>query len=428
MDKLQEERRDFLRGTRDALDLLRFDAELIEQGVEFIEIVDFAAVYGYAYKSQGTPFLQVPGASEERMFARQQIALQMLFTKYPHPLVLIPPYIGELQNHLRSLELALDLTEGELTEQDGSAIYKEKLSRLIGDSDEFSRYIALRSTRPDQLVSRALFEATLEIGKEFFPELYATVACISVHSTKTLHSLFRDRTLRDSADLLPQFQDMDYSSGATDEWYRRIRAKRKKNRAYQTWTDAMACTYVEVANQQLNPFQKVVLFVSPSSSVDRTLKERSIERPLISLQRHPYVQVVRDLTYCLLASIHRSGRFYDKNLIDENLGIVNGLLRIYESPIPTDWRDDARAAARDWGRCENLFLMSESTATEFDQPEHAVGRDAQFLDILAKLHAAVTEDKPGITHELEQRLSQLRDETVELSKSIPAVGTVDAFK
>src|SRR5215469_2712395 len=190
MDDSQKHRRDFLGSVRDALELLLLDTALIEEKFKYFYVVDFAAIYGYMYKKSQLPFLAIPGESTDRTFARHQVALHMLFNKYPQPLLLIPPYSTELKNQIRTLT-----TDAKLAKLDASFLYKEKLLRLIAESDDFQNFVLLRSEPSSREVDEKLRNSALEIGKKHFPELYAAIACISVNGLETAQSLFRNDIL-----------------------------------------------------------------------------------------------------------------------------------------------------------------------------------------------------------------------------------------
>jgi tetratricopeptide (TPR) repeat protein len=181
----------------------------------------------------------------------------------------------------------------------------------------------------------------------------------------------------------------------------------------------MACTYLELANERLNAEDKIVVFVSPSRSVESVLAER----PLISLKSKPRIGVARNLTYCLLAFIHKNV----KAAINDSLTTVARLLELYESPIPVDWRVEQRRdeAARDWNRCENLFLISDSSVNQLSTATRDI--DADFLDLLKQLQAAA-EHKDGISQEIEAKFAKLHSETTELNKLIPSNRTFEAFR
>jgi len=414
-----EQRRKFLIKIRDTLLLLRTDAELIAGGVDVYYIVDFAAIYGYIYKTPDPPFLPIPGESEEQTFARRQVALEILFTRFHQPLLLIPPYVAELQNHLRSL--ALELAVATL---DSTRILREKLERLIKGSKEFKIFIELQAGGEVTRSDSALRKAAVAVGKEHFPEVYAALACNSLEASSALRALFKKGALLDSVERLPNLRDVDYSNANTRDWFNKISHFRNApQRSMQTRIDAMACKYVEVANQRLNSDGKIVLFMSPSTSVEKALKDSLVA----SLPSQFRLEVVRDLTYCLFSALHRREDGYDRTLITDHLSVVGNLLSILDSPIPENRREDAVEATREWKRCENLLMINELATSTNDSAISGKNLDSEFMGILTQLHQAVTKEGEGLRKEIETTFKRLRDDIIQLSKLTPGSGGVHSY-
>ena len=430
----QEQRRVFLRSVRDALTVLLRDLELQEGGFQYFYVVDFAAIYAWVYKTFDHPFIRIPGESDERIFARRHMALQTLFSGR-QPLILIPPYATELKNHIDSLS-----TRGKLAVVD-AGLYRDKLSRLISQSDLFKEFVQLRSRESELAANEArgdhdgggssdstpkdpltLTQAAIEIGKEYFPELYSVLEFSAAKGGDTIRTLFRDRILLDADAVLLECHDIDYSGPATDKWYQQINTMRDGVRALQSLTDAMACAYVELANQRLNRDRKIVVFVSPSNTVETALAHST----LISPTPEVALDAVRDLTYCLLSFIHENSI----TAVTESLNTVTRLLEVYESPIPVDWRVRERReeAAREWKRCENMLLMKDSVSIEQSPAKGKSNWDSAFGEILEQLLATFAQDKDRVELEVRKKLSDLYQETVELNKLIPASRTFDTFR
>jgi hypothetical protein len=420
----QAVRRNFLRGVRDALDLLLRDVELMEKGFKFSYIVDFAAIYAYLYRKSDHLFIQIPGESEDKTFARLQMALHILFTSRSHRLLLIPPYQEELSSHLRMLETNAALAnagiKGFFLEPERRSPYKDRLSRLISESTAFQDYIQLRNKQLKQEeVDEKLQRAAVEIAKDFFPELYTTIALVeSTGNRENLEMLLRDRILLNSDEEIPECQEIDYSGERTDEWYKKIIRMRGGARAVQSYTDAMACTYVETANRILNPKKQIVVFVAPSRSVETCLRECKM---ICADDANP--GVVRDLTYCLLSLIQKN----DKARISGNLQMVKRLLEVYESVIPVEWRSKGEHAAREWNRCENLLLLTDSSMTVVFPEEGMSNSDRIFLDLLYRLQQ-VAGNKEIITQQIEETLSGLHRETIELNMLVPTSHTIETLR
>ena len=416
----QEDRRSFLGTIRDALELVLLDADLIERGFTYLYVVDFAAVFGYMYKKGNLPFLPIPGEPPERTFARHQMALHTVFSKYPRPLLVVPPYSSEIQNHVRAVG-----TNTELAQLDTAVLYKAKLTRLIEESKDFREFIALAERKPlEGHDYDRLRQAALTIGRNYFPELYAAISCISIRSLETLQTLYHDDILRDADEVLPECKTVNYSGDTADNWYYKIYKERtrglhKDSRAVQSWTDAMACAYVELANQRVNPANKIVIFLAPSKNVETILRQRNV----ISIPARGEVTAVRDLTYCLLAFSHRNEHESEKAplnkaLLKKSLDTVTSLYDIYSSPIPAEWRDDAEERALDWKRCENLLLMRDSS-TSADLPDSVdTSRDKEFLTVLKLLHSAMSGESQDVLQKVVSDLSHLQNQTFDLEKRI----------
>jgi len=410
MDRTQEYRRDFLRKVHASLELLLQDAELMERGFQFFNVVDFAAISAYMYKETVPPFARIGGESNDRTYARSQMALHALFSMYPRPLLMIPPYWEEMRNDLRSLA-----TSFRLAALDTAALHKEKFSRLINSSEQFQSFRKLRAPNDDKPAVAELRKAAIKVGREYFPELYACISFLLAKGQETLKMLLRNKVLTDAAEVIPECQGIDYSAANTDEWYKKIVRRRGGERAIQSFVDAKACSYIELANARLNPSRKIVVFVSPSGSVSAALAGR----PLISLEGEGKMSVTRDLTYCQLASTHQ----YNRRMIGDSLATVARLLALYESPIPVEWWVEKREkAAEDWKHCENLFLMRTSSMTEMEDAleKGAKPLESQFLDVLRKLQSSSAEDEESYAQQLKSELLALHSEVTELIKTMPS--------
>jgi hypothetical protein len=425
-------RRDYLRAVRDALELLLRDIELREKKYKFFYVVDFAAIYAYLYRTSDHFFIQVPGESPDKTFSRLQIALRTLFTSEPfisgsRKLVLTPPYAEELDSHLSMLETRDGLASAGIKvffrEPESISRYKQRLDELIRTSSVFDAYIRLSDKAKREAISPERAEelqlAAVKVAKDYFPELYATLDLDDeIEDRVKLRALLNKNILLNSDEELPAGRQIEYFGKKTDEWYEKIIQVRNKARETQTYTDAMACTYVETANQMLNPQKQIVVFAAPSRSVEAVLRGCK----MISVEESN-LEVVRNLTYCLLAFMQKD----DKPTINTSLQVVKRLLEIYESPIPVAWRKTGDEAALDWTRCENLLLIRDSSMTDVPGKEHLTGRDQIFLELLSQLHQAA-EDQEKIQKQLDQTLWDLHQKTRELTKNVYTDSTVKTLR
>jgi tetratricopeptide (TPR) repeat protein len=456
MDQQQAQRKEFLSGMKVALELLKSDLALLQEKYELFDVVDFAAMYAHVYKTPGLPILSLKDESEAVVAARAQMALQLLFSEYPRRLLVIPPYSDELRNHLtyRNSTLQQATMEAMLAQ-------REHLARMIEKSEAFQAFnsqnpderqavqtpssestdhdhelarlpdTAVTSVLDDDTAVNTFLEASrstaadskqrsaaLRVAKEFFPELYAVTV---EQGQGSFTSLYRNKRVIDSDadEALPMFRDLEYKEETVDRWFNSINAKRNGKRAFQTRTDALACTYIEQANARMNKDRKVVLFISPSASVSKALSDSSLLSGGIGSE----LPVVRDLTYCMMAAAHK-GSFEEQDAkIKENLGIVGRLLEVYESTIPVSWqaRQKREQAALDWKRCENFFLASKTLIADTVARTARNDRESRFLRVIAELHSTDSNGRKRLLQELENDREKLNEDITELNKLIPAL-------
>jgi hypothetical protein len=412
-----EERREFLASMNDALRFLETDLVLQQKGFRYSYVADFSAIYAYIYKTfepQSVSSLQ--GESEERVFARRQLALRLIFSDANRPVLLIPPYAAELRNHLNVVSMQVRLVGMDVREG-----YREKLRQLIEQSDEFRNFLIIRKLgiahAPGKLPS-----AALEVGKQFFPELYALVACSVSGGLTTLRDLFDREILRGSEHELQGMQDFSYPlvKESADRWYQAIIERRRDSRAYQSFADALACAYVELANQRLNPNGHIVVFVSPSGHVRATIGRQD----LIRVRLGPELPAVRDLNYFFLGFALK----YDLNKVRESLHLTNELLRLYDDSgsqsdsLGERGRQILIDSASQWNRAENHFLLSDSALLKdlSSVPPRQQSIEESFLVLLHKMSEAAIAETAGLEREAEELLSGLRNDIIALDRSAPA--------
>src|SRR5437867_13354580 len=83
----------YLSDFRQDLTILQKDTKLASQGYEFFYAVDFSVLFAYIYRNFSPNFIvRLPFETEDRHFARFQVALNIVFGKDPQFLLLIPPY------------------------------------------------------------------------------------------------------------------------------------------------------------------------------------------------------------------------------------------------------------------------------------------------------------------------------------------------
>jgi len=410
-----EERRGLLENIQRELRLLETDLLLRQEGYRYSYVVDFAAIYSYVYKTfEPGSISRLHGETREKGFARAQVALKLIFSDERRPVLLIPPYALELRNHLDVV--STDLT---LAWMDIKKAYVKKLSHLINESAEFREFIQLQEPSPKP-VEEALRSAALDVGKKFFPELYTVVSCQATHSIQTLQELFRRKILRDAADELPEMDDFKYVAvkESADSWYQQIISLRGETRAYQSFMDALACTYLEISNRRMNPAGRVILFVSPSKHVKTAIEDKE---PILTIAGHT-MSIVRDLDYFLLASTHRE----KLDRVRETSHLSTELLRAYTESegsgkaVASRRRQILIESASQWQRAENHLLLSDSELlSEFESisPEKTVQQS--FLLLLQKMAEAAKTEGAQLEKQAEMLFSALRNDMIELDRLAP---------
>ena len=385
---------------------------------EYLFAVDFAAIYAYMYRTTapGT-HPTIPGENSEQSYARDQLALDFVFSGKVRPVLLIPPYATELRNHLNLLKMQVDISTSNV-----GAEFRDRLSRMLASSREFANFLELSSpgtSNEDHAAERAV----LEIGRKYFPELYSVVTAFSSNGVERLRSLFREGTLEDADAVIPECRWFACSDGhpGVDQWRNKIESRRHRpRRAFRNLIDAMACEYIASANKKLNKHGKVIVFVSPSWALQSILED---EAPCITIEGRSSFGPVRDLTYFLLSFTHQG----DRQKIRFSLDGVNELLQIY-SEVPEARLERAsqlieRAEAK-WKQSENLLLMTESL-----MPTLVVGskapHDREFLSILKRLHEAVRTNRPELEEEIRESLTGFRAAILELDKAVPRGTPID---
>ena len=143
------ERRRFLTNVGKQLSLLEKDMILQNDKYELLHVVDFSAIFAYVYKAFDQASIPSLGSEPApRKFARQQVALELMFSS-GWPLLLIPPYALELKNHLDVLKLQVRLADQGIRDRD-----RDKLSQLVLRSPEFQRFLGTRGPAPTPATTR----------------------------------------------------------------------------------------------------------------------------------------------------------------------------------------------------------------------------------------------------------------------------------
>jgi hypothetical protein len=400
----------FLRELRKDLDLLLRDLEAATTE-KYLYVIDFAAIYSHVYKTTNITSFDDQGLPDEKRFARDQVALDFIFSGRLEPLLLIPPYAAEFTNHLRTLKQHLVTSIATLKSDD----LRARLRAMLEASQEFRDFVTLsHDAIPMSAVDDHIKTAALKLGRQYFPELYSAVLSLRGSGVPRFRELFDLGILHNADEVIPDLKGFDYPKKETDEWYNRIAIRRSfRGRHYQTQIDAMACTYLAAANSLLNNDHKIVLFVAPSLNVREAIEGANL------VAGDP-LGVVRDLSYFMLSLTHAN----DPERVRESLKGVEQLVDLYSSPLAVS---DAflESVHQHQKLIGNLSLMTEAPLPSQYSGEQPAA-DRKLVDVLRTLHDAIETNRPMLQDELVNSLDSLRVAISDLEGSIPSAAGVES--
>lgn len=239
---------------------------LQEHGYEVSFAVDFSEMFAFLF-----PDVVIAQASREPdTFLSDEVALGFLFSgnlvKDPASLILLPPYIVEMEDHRRMQRLDYLRLEM-LTEKQLQILVEDFRKRVMPAIESQKTSGAARSRE-------ALAEA-----RGAFAGLYnALTVCSgeSKHAWGIAAGFFKDKTLRTIETFIEDGTlSLDWDSVGrsvsenTGEWFEALSRTRPHVRAYSTLLDAQAMELVRLLNTRLIPQKHVIVFVSRSSAMKR---------------------------------------------------------------------------------------------------------------------------------------------------------------
>lgn len=404
-------RKEILQDLQDHLQTLEEDLLFEQDGGQILYIVDFAALYAYIWKKCQGIVLRLPDEKEERVYARRQVALSYLFGGRIKNLLLIPPYSEELCDHVETLDYKAQIAHFE-TEQ------LEKLKRLIKASPEFQKFHAIQSTVHSQEIANSeqsqqeketLRKAVIELGKNYFPELFAIITCEKADVLSTLHRVFDQEIIVHSDTIITSMADFGgpASIDCMAIWKKRIEKKRKEELAFATIIDAFGCAYLEMADKRLQEqgCHRMVVFVSSSGAVTKPLRQHEFRSAITGLRRNP----VRDLDFFWVRSVAP-----DLESVRQNRELVVKLLRICDSPEYSG-QDEA---IPDWRQAENLLLITDGHLLEYSDT-FSEQAEEDFLAWLNAIHEASTQNSTMLDLQRRRLFASFRQKISQIDKILP---------
>jgi hypothetical protein len=363
------ERRRYLLQMATNLELLEFDIEHGNPEWKTVRLVDFAAIHAFVYGG-GADSEKVDGSIElleAHRFARQQVALGLIFSGQPSPLGLLPSYASELANHIRRIRSDSALIQHLLSR---GTERRARLGNFLENNIEFQEFHRKHKS------GEASVQDAIALAQRSFPELLAMVRIASGDVLGTLARLLRDNLITDAKTLLPQQALVEVPQLLVDRWYEEILEQRSFDRQYASMIDALACSYLEAAQPALSAARINIQFITPSTIIGRVMRDRQSEE-----RKSP----VRSYDYFLLAMAFDSRR-EQIPLIKRQ---VDDLYRVYERisrPDEADkWLDGAE---RIWKEVENLSVLQDN---EFSSALRQSTRNGKFERIIYHLALAASD-------------------------------------
>ena len=404
-------RKEILVSLRDHLQTLEEDLLFQQDGGQILYIVDFAALYAYMWKKCEGIVLSLPEEKKERVYARRQVALSYLFGGKIKNLLLIPPYSEELCDHVESLDSKARIAHFEMEEL-------ERIKRHIKASAEFQKFHEIQSalhsqetsdTEPRKSEKERLRRAVIELGKNYFPELFTIITCEKADVLPTLQRVFDQGIMVHSDTLIKSMVDFGDTASidCMANWKKKIEKRRKDGQSFATIIDAFGCAYFEMADNrlQIQGDDQLVVFVSSSAAVINPLRQHGFRSAVTGLERNP----VRDLDFFWVRSVQP-----DLESVRQNLDIVVKLLRICDSPEYSG-QDEA---IPDWRQAENLFLITDGHLLEYSDT-FSQQAEEDFLVWLNAMHEASTQNGNSLDIQRRKLFANFRQKISQIDKVLP---------
>ncbi len=401
-------RKGVLNRLKDYLQTLEDDMLFERDGGKIFYLIDFVALHSYMWKSYAGGVRLLPEEPQESSYARQQVALGFLFSGRVKNLVLIPPYMEELSDHIESLRDKASIADLHVNSR------VERLKILITQSPEFRNYLlaakSFAGTEQGEKETRGrLRNAAVDLGKKYFPELYTIISCKEIDVLSTLQHIFEKRIVVQAGSLIEFMDDFgdESSIACSDRWAKQIAKKRHRLKPLQTQRDAMASAYLEIADSRLQKRgdKRLLVFVSSAMSVIHPLHAYEFRSVVTGLPRDP----VRDLDFFWVRAVQP-----DVQSVRQSLDVVSRLLRILDAPQYAGEVEDIQQ----WRHIENLFLLTQRLFLEHSDELSERRVDNDFLGWLNAMNEAST-DSRMLDSQRQQLFEGLRSKISQIEKMLP---------
>ena len=348
---------DKLRNEREAIDklaknleLLRSDAELRRHGYRIHFAIDFSEVFAYGYPLAELYYSQDVGESPEDALNKQTVALLFLFSGSHGQLLLLPPYVIELRDHL--------------------ALMREKainFQRHIDVCNLVDSHLFNARVRPkeiDELVikhqrnetfSEAECSLIVDYAKRYYSQLWVTLTCGVARGSQRITELATDGRIGTLAQVLPKLRiDPSEIWASAQPWIQEIEAiPVRLGRTYANCLDGAAVAYLATINRMINDHKEILVFISRSKAMKQLLTGNVLATP--RGWKEP-VEIARDIDYLITYMIYRRAiHDGDEEYLETSLKLANDFLKCAKQLEEMRDRDSSRKP----GEASELLLSME---------------------------------------------------------------------
>lgn len=314
------------------LTLLMEEVKLRQYGFSVFYAVDFAEVFARAHPLSDSDEDSSLGFTEEEVERRlrRHVALGFLFDVLPDKLILLPPYLVELRNHL--VLLRRNLWTGH-----GQNILRARVEQFATQD---------RATEIDAIASKVIEKkqvlqsdwfALVDYVREHYKTLFTLLWSRKEDQTPSyglnvIGSLIREKlvSLKDLwPEIVEQLDPIEIDS-MTDPWIQDFYHVRKEPeaRSHAIYLDAAAGAFIRKVNQQLISKKLILLFITHSKSMLNVFEgQLAVDVPT---QEHPF-EILRRPDHLVTLLIHTKGemkRMNSRETLDE-LEKTETMIQIY---------------------------------------------------------------------------------------------------
>lgn len=283
------------------LKVLNKDLILTAKGWKIHYAVDFAEVYAFAHKSLGKPIVEaIPGEDSETRFVRGQISLAYVFSPEFSPLVLLPPYLLELKDHINHIRGWIGGNAVNVEMQ----TLRNSVEKSLRDSDLYDEVIMIaKKESAGETIGRSDYRTIARFVAGYLKDIYAWVAMAEAgKATSVITDLIKTGKLQPASDY---FTGIDYPLEKIvergEEFYDIIFSERGHARSYQSYMDGLACSYVEYLNSRLNSRRECLVLIAHSIYAQRAMDKADAIELGGDIGKLPYI---RDMDYFLTYLTH----------------------------------------------------------------------------------------------------------------------------